>query len=75
MKSRVRKYEELSPVEFLVLRDSLGLKRYRKTAKRDEEERKILLDLGLKKIEEKEQDDFIPAGFRRRRMRFYEKLS
>lgn len=69
MKVRVRKYEEVSPVEFLVLRDSLGLKRYRKSNKRDEEEREILLDLGLKKMEEKEKDDFIPVGYRRRRLK------
>jgi len=32
----------------------------------DEEGRRILLELGLKKIEEKEKDDFIPLGYRRR---------
>ena len=69
MKKRVKKYEETSPVEFLLLREKLGLKRYRKTAKRDEEKRKILLDLGLKKIEEKEKDDFISLGFRRRKVK------
>jgi hypothetical protein len=69
MKVRVRKYEEVSPVEFLVLRDRLGLKRYRKSTKRDKEEREILLDLGLKKMEEKEKDDFIPLGYRRRRLK------
>jgi len=69
MKKKVKKYEETSPVEFLLLREKLGLKRYRKTAKRDEEKRKILLDLGLKKIEEKEKDDFIPLGYRRRKVK------
>jgi len=69
MKKRVKKYEETSPVEFLLLREKLGIKRYRKTAKRDEEKRKILLDLGLKKIEEKEKDDFIPLGYRRRKVK------
>ncbi len=69
MKIRTKKYEDISPVEFLVLREKLGLKRYRKTAKRDPEERKILLDLGLKKIEEKEKDDFILVGYKRRRMK------
>lgn len=69
MKTRIKKYEDVSPVEFLVLRDKLGLRRYRKTAKRDEEERRILLELGLKKIEEKEKDDFIPVGYRRRRLK------
>ncbi|MBM4338710.1 MAG: hypothetical protein FJ110_04115 [Deltaproteobacteria bacterium] len=68
MKQRVKKYEETSPVEFLLLREKLGLKRYRKTAKRDEEKRIVLLELGLKKIEEKEKDDFIPLGYRRRKV-------
>ena len=69
MKVRVKKYEDVSPVELLVLRDRLGLKRYRKSNKRDKEEREILLDLGLKKMEEKEKDDFIPVGYRRRRLK------
>ncbi len=69
MKSRIRKYEEASPVEFLLLREELGIRRYRKTTRRDEEERKILLDLGLKKMAEKEKDDFIPLGYRRRRVK------
>ena len=69
MKVRRKKYEDISPVDFLVLRDNLGLKRYRKGAKRNEEERKILLDMGIKKIEEKEKNDFIPLGYRRRRLK------
>jgi hypothetical protein len=69
MKVRMKKYEEVSPLEFLLLRERLGLRRYRKNIKRDEEERKLLLDLGLKKIEEKEKNDFIPLGYRRRRVK------
>jgi len=69
MKARKRKYEEISPVDFLLLREQLGLKRYRKSTKRDEEERKLLLDLGLKKIEEKEKDDFILVSYRRRKVK------
>jgi len=44
------------------------MKRYRKYSKRDEEKRKKLLELGLKRIEEKEKDDFIPLGYRRRKV-------
>jgi len=44
------------------------MKRYRKGSKRDKEKRKILLELGLKKIEEKEKDDFILLGYRRRKV-------
>ncbi|NWF92724.1 MAG: hypothetical protein HXY46_07390 [Syntrophaceae bacterium] len=51
------------------VREKLGLKRYRKTAKRDEEKRKILLELGLKKTEEKEKADFITLGYRRRKIK------
>jgi len=68
MKARKRKYEEISPVDFLLLREQLGLKRYRKSTKRGEEERKLLQDLGLKKIEEKEKDDFILVSYRRRKV-------
>ena len=68
MKARKKKYEEISPVDFLLLREQLGLKRYRKSTQRNEEERKLLLDLGLKKIEEKEKDDFILVSYRRRKV-------
>lgn len=69
MKVRIKKYEDVSPVDILVLRDKLGFGKYRKRAKRDEEERKILIRLGLKKIEEKERDDFIPLGYKKRRVK------
>jgi hypothetical protein len=69
MKRRVRSYEDISPIEFLLLRDSLGLKKYRKTVKRDPEKREILVNIGLKKIKVKEKDDFLPVGYRRRRLK------
>jgi len=69
MKLRIKKYEDVSPIDILVLKDSLGFKRYRKKTKRNEEKRNILLNLALKKIEEREKDDFIPVGYRRRRMK------
>jgi DNA-directed RNA polymerase subunit N (RpoN/RPB10) len=69
MKQRIRKFEEGSPVEFLLLREQLGMKRYRKRLQRDEEKRKLLLELGLKKIEEKEKEDFILLGYRRRKVK------
>lgn len=69
MKPRIRKYEEGSPVEFLLLRERLGMGRYRKRSKRDDEKRKILLELGLKRIEEKEKNDFIQVGYRRRKVK------
>jgi hypothetical protein len=71
MKLRIKKYQEESPVDFLLLREKLGMGRYRKRLKRDEDKRKILLELGLKKIEEKEKDDFIPIGYRRRRVKIF----
>ncbi|MBN2245302.1 MAG: hypothetical protein JW755_05615, partial [Candidatus Aminicenantes bacterium] len=55
------------PMEILLLRDKLGFKRFIKQSKRDEEERLILLDLGLKKIRERDKTEFIPIGYRKRR--------
>jgi hypothetical protein len=69
MKVRRKKFEEASPIDSLLLREKLGIKRYRKQVKRDTEEREILLDLAIKKIEEKEKDDFIPIGNRRRKIK------
>jgi hypothetical protein len=69
MKQRTKKYEEGSPVEFLLLRERLGMGRYRKRSKRDEEKRKILMELGLKRIEEKEKDDFIQVDYRKRKVK------
>lgn len=68
MRERRRKYEDRSAVDFLLLRDKLGLRRYRKQKKRDEEERRILIDLGLKKIKEKEDKDFILIEYKRRKL-------
>jgi hypothetical protein len=54
----------------LLLRDRLGLRRYRKTARRDPEKRKLLLELALERIAKAELSDYIPVGFRRRRVHF-----
>jgi len=54
----------------LLLRDRLGLRKFKKTAKRDPEKKELLLQLALKKIEKAERDNFIPVGFRKRRVRF-----
>ncbi len=56
--------------EMLVLRDRMGLGRRRKTAKRDPDERALLLEMALRKIEKAERDNFVLVGFRRRRVRF-----
>jgi hypothetical protein len=58
-----------SSTEMLVLRDRMGLGRYRKTAKRDPEKSALLVQLALRKIEKAERDNFLPVGFRRRRVR------
>ncbi len=71
MKRRVRGFEERSPLEFLLLREKLGLRRYRKTLARDREKMQILLRLALKKIEEREKDDFLVLGFRRRKVNVF----
>jgi hypothetical protein len=69
MKGKKHTFEEGSPVAFLLLRDELGLKRYRKQVKRDEEERRILIDLGLKKIQENEKNDYLLIDKKRRRLK------
>ena len=69
MKLRKRKFKDISPLAFLLLRDELGFQGYQKQVPRHEEEREILIDLAMKKIAEKEKDDFIPQGFRKRRVK------
>jgi hypothetical protein len=71
MKRRVREFEEQSPLESLLLREKLGMKRYRKTLPRDREKKQILLRLALKRIEERERNDFLPLGFRRRKVNIF----
>jgi hypothetical protein len=71
MKRRIRRFEEQSPLEFLLLREKLGMKRYRKTLARDQEKKQILLKLGLKKIEEREKNDFLLLEFRRRKINIF----
>jgi hypothetical protein len=68
MKIRKRKWEEISPLEFLILRDRLGFKRYKKKIKRNPDERKMLIDLGLKKIKEMEKNNFLSLGYRKRKL-------
>ncbi|RJR16147.1 MAG: hypothetical protein C4581_10595 [Nitrospiraceae bacterium] len=68
MKAKKTRYRDESPAGLLVLRETLGLKRYRKMARRDAEKRSILMGLALKKMEEKEKEDFVPVGYRRRRV-------
>ena len=59
-----------SATAMLLLRDRMGLGRFRKTAVRDPEKRELLLALALKRIEKAERDNFVPVGFRKRRVRF-----
>jgi len=54
----------------LLLRDRLGYRRYRKTAKRDPEKRQLLLALALKRIEKAERGNYIVIGPRKRRVKF-----
>jgi len=65
---RTRIFEDLSAVEFLLLRNDLGLKRFRKQTKRDEEEKRILMHLALIKIRETEKKDFLLIENKRRRI-------
>jgi len=67
VKKKKQKSKDQSSVDILLLRDKLGFKRYIKQSKRDEEERRVLLDLGLKKIRERDKTEFIPIGYRKRK--------
>lgn len=69
MKERKRKYKEQGPVDFLLLRERLGIGRFRKTLARAPEKREMLLKLWLRTIEEREKGDYIPLGERRRRLK------
>jgi hypothetical protein len=68
MKERRRQYREEGPLESLLFREKLGFQRYRKTRKRDEEKKRLLIDLWLKTIEEREKSDYIRIGPKRRRL-------
>jgi len=68
MKERRRQYREEGPLESLLLREKLGFQRYRKTRRRDEEKKRLLIDLWLKTIEEREKSDYIRIGPKRRRL-------
>jgi len=61
---------KMSVTEFLLIRDERGLGKYRKSLKRDPEERAILFELALRKIEKAERNNFTTVGFRRRRVNF-----
>jgi hypothetical protein len=61
---------KISVTKFLLMRDERGMGRYRKSLKREPEEKAILFELALRKIERAERDNFIPVGFRRRRVNF-----
>jgi hypothetical protein len=69
MKARKKTFEEGGAVEMLLLREELGLSRYRKVRERDPEKRRLLLELALRKMDEAERDDYLPVGFRRRRLK------
>jgi hypothetical protein len=51
----------------LILRDRLGLGRYRKTSQRDPEKRRLLLELGLERIRKAERGNYTLIGPHRRR--------
>jgi len=61
---------KMSVTEFLLIREERGFGKYRKSLKREPEERTILFELALRKIEKAERDNFTKVGFRRRRVNF-----
>lgn len=73
MKIKRKKFEEVSPIDFLILRDELGLKRFKKVRKREPEEREILIELALKKMKEKEENDYQIIGEKKRKLKIVNK--
>ncbi len=69
MAKRTRKYEEINPIEILLLRESLSLNKFIKRGKRDRLKKEILLRIALKKIEEAEKDNFLKLGERIRKVK------
>lgn len=69
MRERVRPFVDLSPVEFLLERQRLGIGRYLKTRGRDPAEAQILKRLALRRMDRAERDDYLPLGPRRRLLR------
>jgi hypothetical protein len=69
MRKRISVFKDASPIEVLLLRDRLGFDRYRKQRKRNPEERKILIDLGLQKIDREERENYIVLDYRKRRVK------
>ena len=61
-------YRSIPVVEFLLAREEIGAGRDRKRRPRDPEERAVLMDLALHKMEKADQNLFVSVGFRRRRI-------
>ncbi len=70
MITRKRKFRKDSTTDFLLIRERLGLQKYRKTSKRDPDKNKMLLELALKKIKKAERSNYISVGYRKRRVNF-----
>jgi hypothetical protein len=70
MSAAGRARKPMSSVETLLLRDRLGYRRYRKTARRDPEKRQLLLELALKRIEKAERGNYRLIGPRKRKVTF-----
>jgi hypothetical protein len=66
---KVEPFSDLSPIQFITMRQSLGLGRYIRIAPRDPEKWKILLRLYLNIMTKHEQDDYLLLGRHRRRIR------
>jgi hypothetical protein len=70
MNPAAKKNSKPSAADMRLLRERLGLAKYRKTSPRDPAKKDILLELALRKIRKAEIGNFIPVGFRKRRVKF-----
>ena len=68
MRERVRRFQEVSPIDYLILRERLGFGRYVKIGLRDPKKAAILRELALERMDKAEKDDYLPIAPHRRRL-------
>jgi hypothetical protein len=68
LKERVRRFEEVAPIDFLLWRERFGFGRYVKVAPRDPAKTALLRELALARMDSAEKGDYFPLAPRRRRL-------
>lgn len=68
-KFKMKKFKEISKIEFLLLKQKRGHSRYVKIGPRDPQKKEILLKLALNTIKEREKNDYIEIAPRHRKIK------